>query len=244
MKVRRQFLGLVLLISLAARFVVAEDAGHRKISRAIADAAIAHWPDGPPLNSPDHKSEQLAFGMLLYGLEEEWLNTANPVYFDYIRKSVDQVVAPDGSIQSSHQELSRFDTIVLGRLLLMLYGATLDPHYAKAATTLFNALERKNSTSGDQAQSSQDLLHNPVTSSIQSEPFFAEYAATFNRPDAFKVIARQFASKDAPALESTTGSRMMALVETLDYFPTMIRNVPLWLPSSVARKPTPSFIKM
>ena len=250
MNVCRQFLALVLLISLAVRIVFAQDPGHRKVSRAIADAAIAHWPDGLPLNSPDYKSEQLAFGLLLHGFEAEWLNTADPVYFDYIRKSVDQVVAPNGSIQSSDEELSRFDTIVLGRQLLMLYGATLDPRYAKAATTLFNALQRQNSTSGDQAKPPQDILHNPDASLIQAEPFYAEYAATFDRPDAFKEIARRFSSLDGPAQESTsgktidgrdvpkegaavapkmglvppsnastTGSQMIALVETLAYFP-------------------------
>jgi unsaturated rhamnogalacturonyl hydrolase len=250
MNVRRQFLGLALLISLAARFVFAEDAGHRKISRAIADAAIAHWPDGPPLNSPNHKSEQLAFGLLLHGVEAEWLNTADPVYFDYIRKSVDQVVAPDGLIQSSNGEMSRFDTTVLGRQLLLLYGVTLDPRYAKAATTLFSEFQRQNSTAGDQAHSPQDLIHNPDTSLMQAEPFYAEYAATFDRPDTFKEIARQFSSLDEPAQESTsgkaidgrdvpkqgatvapkmglvplsnastTGSQMIALVETLAYFP-------------------------
>jgi unsaturated rhamnogalacturonyl hydrolase len=234
MNVRRQFLGSVLLISLAARFAFAEDAGHRKVSRAIADAAIARWPDGLPLNSPNHEYEQLAYGLLLHGFEAEWLNTANPVYFNYIRKSVDQVVAPDGSVQSPHEELSRFDTIVLGRQLLLLYEVTLDLRYAKAATYLFNALQRQNSTANDQPHSPQELNHNPDTSLIQAEPFYAEYAATFDRPDAFNEIARQFSSIVEPAHKSAvapkmgsvphsnasaTGSQMIALLETLACFP-------------------------
>jgi unsaturated rhamnogalacturonyl hydrolase len=145
----------------------------------------------------------------------------------------------------------QLDNILLGRQLLLLYGVTQDKHYAKAAELLY-----------------QQLIHQPRTQSggfwhkqrypnqmwldglYMAEPFYAEYAATFNHPEAFNDIAKQFALIDEHARDPKTGLlyhgwdeskrerwadkktgdspqfwaramgwTMMALVDTLPYFP-------------------------
>ena len=53
-------------------------------------------------------------------MDAVWLNTADPRYFNYIKSSVDQFVAPDGSIPTYKAEENQLDSILLGRQLLLL----------------------------------------------------------------------------------------------------------------------------
>jgi unsaturated rhamnogalacturonyl hydrolase len=69
-----------------------------------------------------------------------WFNTADARYYNYIKSSVDQFVGADGTISTYKVEENQLDNILLGRQLLLLYGVTRDPRYAKAATILYEQL--------------------------------------------------------------------------------------------------------
>jgi len=206
MKSYRNLVWLVLLAAIASKCLCAAPAAEQPWSERTANAAIERWPDGRFAPPSARWAWNYELGTLLEGVDAVWLNTADPRYYNYIKSSVNQFVTPDGSIPTWKVEENQLDNILLGRQLLLLYGVTQDPRYAKAATLLY-----------------QQLLHQPRTASggfwhkqrypnqmwldglYMAEPFYAEYAATFHHPDAFEDITHQFVLMDEHARDAKTG---------------------------------------
>ncbi len=221
------------------------------MSQRAASSAIARWPDGrtAPAGAPSSWNYEL--GTLLQGVRAVWLTNVDPRDFNYIKASVDALVAPDGSIPTLKPEEHQLDNILLGRQLLFLYGVTQDRRYLTAATFLWNQLaaQPRNSEGGywhKQRYPNQMWLDGLY----MAEPFRAEYASISHHPEEFKDITRQFVLMEQHARDPKTGLLyhgwdaskqerwankqtgdsqqfwargigwyMMALVDTLDYYP-------------------------
>ena len=92
-------------------------------SQHFANSAIARWPNGRIVagriaqpGAPSIWNYEL--GTLLEGMDSVWLSTADPSYFNYIQKSVDALLAPDGSIPTLKPEEHQLDNILLGLSLI------------------------------------------------------------------------------------------------------------------------------
>ena len=206
MKSYRILVALMLLAGMTGRSFAAARAEERPWSERAANAAIERWPDGRFAPAGARWVWNYELGTLLEGVDTVWLNSADPRYYNYMKSSVDQFVTPDGSIPTFKPEENQLDSILLGRQLLLLYGVTQEPRYAKAATLLY-----------------QQLIHQPRTPSggfwhkqrypnqmwldglYMAEPFYAEYAATFHHPEAFDDITHQFVLMDGHARDAKTG---------------------------------------
>ena len=245
-----RFLVSILLIAVCGSASVLI-AGGLPLSQRVANAAIARWPDGRFLPAGAPWAWNYELGTLLEGMEHVWLNTADPRYYRYIQASVDQLVTANGTIPTLKLKDYELDNILLGRQLLMLYGATRDVRYYKAATVLYDQLQHqpRNAAGGFwHKQRYPDQMW--LDGFYMAEPFYAEYAKTFHHPEAFADIAHQFELMNAHARDAKTGLLyhgwdeskkerwantqtglssqfwaramgwyMMALVDTLDYFP-------------------------
>jgi len=223
----------------------------RPWSQRMADSAISRWPDGR-FAPPDARwAWNYELGTLLQGMEAVWLNTADPRDYNYIKASVDSFLAPDGSIPTWKPEENQLDSILMGRQLLLLYGVTQDKRYSTAATALYRQLQRQPRTPSGGFWHKQRYPNQMWLDGLyMAEPFYAEYAATFHRPEAFADITRQFElvashmrdpasgllyhgwdeSRQGRWADHRTGLssqfwaramgwHMMALVDTLSYYP-------------------------
>ena len=150
----------------------------RSRSQRAADAMIARG----PLNSWQAGDE-----LLLQGMGAVWQATASPSYYEFIKQSADWILS------SSATEIDPS----MGETLMLLYGATGDAKYYKAATAL----------------SQRDL-----SETYAGIPFYAEYAKTFQQPERFTVIAQNLSGASRRPQEA--GRFAMALVDTLSYFPS------------------------
>jgi unsaturated rhamnogalacturonyl hydrolase len=220
-------------------------------SQPTANAAITRWPDGriAPVGSPWIWNYEL--GTLLEGMDAVYLNSADPTYFNYIQKSVDALLAPDGSIPTLKPEEHQLDNILLGRQLLLLYRVTRSQRYLIAAKFLSDqlAIQPRNASGGywhKQRYPNQMWLDGLY----MAEPFRAEYASVSHHPEEFADITHQFVLMEQHARDPKTGLLyhgwdeskqerwankqtgdssqfwargigwyMMALVDTLDYYP-------------------------
>jgi unsaturated rhamnogalacturonyl hydrolase len=250
MKSLRLFACLAVLAFTAASAIAAPPDPQPWSERA-ANAAIARWPDGrfAPAGAPSTWNYEL--GTLLQGMDSVWLTNVDPRYFNYIKASVDALVAPDGSIPTLKPEEHQLDNILLGRQLLFLYGVTQNKRYLTAATFLWNQLgaQPRNAEGGywhKQRYPNQMWLDGLY----MAEPFRAEYASISHHPEEFKDITKQFVLMEQHARDPKTGLLyhgwdaskqerwanqqtgdsqefwargigwyMMALVDTLDYYP-------------------------
>jgi unsaturated rhamnogalacturonyl hydrolase len=196
----------MLLAAMTGSTFFVSHAEERPWSERAANAAIERWPDGRlvPTGAPWAWNYEL--GTLLEGVDAVWLNTADARYYNYIRSSVDQLVGPDGSISTWKVEENQLDNILLGRQLLLLYGLTRDPRYAKAATLLYRQLVHQPRTASGGFWHKQRYPNQMWLDGLyMAEPFYAEYASTFHHPEAFNDITQQFVLMDEHARDAKTG---------------------------------------
>jgi unsaturated rhamnogalacturonyl hydrolase len=195
-----------LTIVVAFAFLTAARAEQKPLPERAADAAMARWTNGR-FAPPDARwGWNYELGTLLEGFDAFWLNTADKRYYDYIKSSVDQFVEADGSIPTRKLDEYQLDNILLGRQLLLLYGVTQDPRYAKAATLLYDQLQHQPRTASGGFWHKQRYPNQMWLDGLyMAGPFYAEYAKTFHHPEAFADIAKQFALMDRHARDPKTG---------------------------------------
>jgi unsaturated rhamnogalacturonyl hydrolase len=181
-------------------------ADQKPLSERTADAAMARWTNGRFVPPDARWGWNYELGTLLEGFDALWLNTADKRYYEYIKSSVDQFVEADGSIPTRKLEEYQLDNILLGRQLLLLYGVTQDPRYAKAATLLYDQLQHQPRTPSGGFWHKQRYPNQMWLDGLyMAEPFNAEYAKTFHHPEAFADIAKQFTLMDSHARDPKTG---------------------------------------
>jgi unsaturated rhamnogalacturonyl hydrolase len=221
------------------------------LSQRAANAAIARWPDGHIAAPGSPWIWNYELGTLLEGMDSVWLNSADPSYFNYIQKSVDALLAPDGSIPTLKPEEHQLDNVLLGRQLLLLYRVTRNQRYLTAATFLTDQLaQQPREPSGGYWHKQRYPNQMWLDGLYMAEPFRAEYASISHHPEDFADITHQFVLMEQHARDPKTGLLyngwdeskqerwankrtgdsaefwargmgwyMMALVDTLDYYP-------------------------
>ena len=176
-------------------------------SKRMADATMQRWPDGQiVVNGKAMSDWAYDKNLLLAGFAAVWQNTGDPSYYRYIQRSMDRLVADDGSIASYKEDELSSDEIALGRQLLLLYGRTRKEKYYKAATIIRSQIDIQPRTpSGGfwhkKRYPNQMWLDGPY----MVEPFYAQYAAMFQRPKDFDDIAHQFVLIEARTRDAKTG---------------------------------------
>jgi len=174
--------------------------------QAAATAMTALWRDAAKNESGYPAKWTYDHGLVLKGIERVWLNTGDKQYLDFIQRSIDHFVTDDGSIRTYSLDEHNIDNILPGRSLLFLYKTTGQDKYRKAATLLREQLKTQPRTSEG------GFWHKKIYPSqmwldglYMGEPFYAEYAATFNEPAAFDDIAKQFILMERHARDEKTG---------------------------------------
>jgi len=217
----------------------------------VAESAINRWPDGRFVAPDAPWKWNYELGTLLEGMDAIWYDTANREYYQYVKHSVDQFVSPDGSIKTYEPEAYSLDNLLLGRQLLLLYRATQDKRYYKAASQLRQQLSTQPKTASGGFWHKQIYPGQMWLDGLyMAEPFYAEYASVFQEPQDFAEITKQFVlieqhahdtktgllyhgwdeTKEQPWANKDTGDSssfwargtgwyMMALVDSLQYYP-------------------------
>lgn len=164
----------------------------------LAATAMRLWPE-----TDDSAAARWTYdeGVVWKGLEGMWLNTGDGRYFKYIQRQMDKLVGKDGGIRTP-------DTVLCGRMLLLLYKVTGQEKYFKAAGVLRQQLR-------EQPRTAEGNLYG-------TQPFFAEYAALTHADSVFADITKQFVEigKHARGGKARAmGWYGMALVDVLESYP-------------------------
>ncbi len=200
MKFFNRFALLILLSGLPAA------AQQQPWSVRAANAAMDKWPNGvfsAPGAPPAWTHDQ---AVLLDAIEAAWRNTVERRDYLYIQHAVAPLIAADGSIPALSSGAPGLSEMQLGQPLMLLYGVTLKPRYFSAATALYDALQHQPRNASGGFSATPNPLHAMTLDSIdEAEPFYADYARTFHRPQAFADITRQFLLMQQHALDPRTG---------------------------------------
>jgi unsaturated rhamnogalacturonyl hydrolase len=145
-------------------------------------------------------------GVVLEGIHQVFVKTRDQRYADYIRKQIDQFVNVDGSIRTYDYSTFNLDNIATGRLLLALFHTTRDPKYKIAADTLRKQLQNQPRTREGGFWHKKIYPYQMWLDGLyMAEPFYAEYASTFNEQSNFDDIANQFIFMEQHARDTATG---------------------------------------
>ncbi len=194
-------------LSLVFMLVWTATAQEKPISeRAAATAMTALYRDATKNETGYPAKWTYDHGLVLKGIERVWIATGDKQYFNFIQRSMDHFVADDGSIRTYSLTEYNIDNILPGRNLLFLYKATGQQKYKKAAALLREQLKTHPRTSEG------GFWHKKIYPSqmwldglYMAEPFYAEYAVTFNEDAAFDDIAKQFILMERHARDAKTG---------------------------------------
>jgi len=175
------------------------------LSEKMAATVMQIWKDSLVMEQGKPVKWTYDQGILLKGIEGIWKRTANPIYFQYMQKSMDNFVQPDGSIRTYKLEDYNIDNILCGRNLLFLANTLVDVKYYKAASTLRSQLKTQPRTKEGGFWHKKRYPNQMWLDGLyMGAPFYAEWAASYE-PEAFNDIANQFVWMEKHARDAATG---------------------------------------
>jgi len=145
-------------------------------------------------------------GVLLEGISAIWQRTGEGKYFDYIKKSMDHFVQPNGTIRTYKPTEYNIDHVKNGRALLLLYKVTGQEKYLKAAQLLRHQLSTHPRTNSGGFWHKKIYPYQMWLDGLyMGQPFYAEYAEMANDIEAYNDIARQFILMERYSIDDKTG---------------------------------------
>ncbi len=145
-------------------------------------------------------------GVILKGIEGLWYKTGDPKYFNYMQKSMDFFVNEKGEIRTYKQLDYNIDNVLCGRVLLTLFNVTGKEKYYKALETLREQLRTQPRTKEGGFWHKKIYPNQMWLDGLyMGEPFYADYAATYQENTAFDDIANQFIWMEKHARDIKTG---------------------------------------
>lgn len=145
-------------------------------------------------------------GVTWKGIEMVWKKTGDKAYFEYIKRNMDIFVDTDGNIGHYRLQEYNIDHVNNGKLLFPLYKETGNEKYKKAAYLIRDQLRRHPRTKEGGFWHKFIYPHQMWLDGLyMGAPYYAEFAKTFNEPEAFDDIANQFILMNRHARDAKTG---------------------------------------
>lgn len=128
-------------------------------------------------------------GYLMFALEHLWRWTGDPVYYDYIRRYVDQHVDAEGRVRQFRPDA--LDNFVPGYACLLLYEQTGEERYARAAETIRRGFDTYPRFDNGMFWHSARIRQVWVDGVFMGQIFLARYARTLGHPEDYSEVVRQ-----------------------------------------------------
>lgn len=197
---RRSFSVLILFIALTSSAF----SQTKPISERMAATVMDIWADSLWTGRPFKWSYDQ--GVLLEGISAIWQRTGDGRYFNYIKKSMDHFVQPDGTIRTYELDKYNIDNIKNGTALILLYKVTGQEKYLKAVQTLRHQLSTQPRTAEGGFWHKRIYPHQMWLDGLyMGQPFYAEYSDMAHDWAAFNDIAKQFILMEKRSIDPKTG---------------------------------------
>jgi rhamnogalacturonyl hydrolase YesR len=168
-------------------------------SARIVDAAIAR-------NPVVHEKWDYTAGLMLMAIQRVGDVSRRPDYGAYVRRNVDRLVQPDGSITTYRADEYNLDQVNEGRVLLTLFQRTRDRRYRLAADRVREQLRTHPRTPEGGFWHKKIYPEQMWLDGLyMAEPFYAEYARRFGAPADFDDVTSQFLLVQRHLRDARTG---------------------------------------
>lgn len=148
-------------------------------------------------NPQNHRRWDYTAGVVLGAIEKVGQGRRDTAMLAYVRRSMDQFVKADGSIDGYRLDEYNIDAISQGRVLFALDARVRDPRYRQAARLLRSQLATHPRTAEGGFWHKEIYPQQMWLDGLyMGQPFYAQYAATIAAPaeraTIFDDVARQF----------------------------------------------------
>ncbi|MBN1313774.1 MAG: glycoside hydrolase family 88 protein [Anaerolineae bacterium] len=147
-----------------------------------------------------------AHGLLFKGVYKLYQQTGDVRYWKRLVEYVDHYVNDDGTIKTYSKEEYNLDQIRPGQLLFPVYESTGEDRYKRAIELLRDQLRHHPRTKEGGFWHKQIYPYQMWLDGIyMGSPFYAQYAVTFDEPEAFDDIAFQVVTVEKHTRDPKTG---------------------------------------
>jgi unsaturated rhamnogalacturonyl hydrolase len=145
-------------------------------------------------------------GFLMKAIEQVGLKTGDPRYWRAVVDYVDRFVEPGGNIGTYRVGDYNLDQVMPGRLLFPVYRASGEERYRQAISLLRGQLRRQPRTLAGGFWHKLIYPYQMWLDGIyMASTFYAQYAATFDEPEAFDDVGHQIITLEQRARDPITG---------------------------------------
>lgn len=145
-------------------------------------------------------------GLMLETLRKMFYYTGEQKYFDFIKGNLDQYIDNDGNIKTYKLSEYNIDNIKPAGAVLFVYQITGEEKYKIAVDTLRKQLDGMPRTKSGGFWHKKIYPYQMWLDGIyMGQPFYAEYAKVFNRPQDFDDITKQIILIYEKTLDEKTG---------------------------------------
>lgn len=131
-------------------------------------------------------------GCILKAMERVWLKTGTDQYLDFIKKSMDPMIQPDGEIKGYTLEEYNLDQINTGRVLFFLHRQTGEAKFLEALHLLRLQMKSHPRTSDGGFWHKKIYPYQMWLDGLwMASPFLAEYGQVFHEPALFDETTNQ-----------------------------------------------------
>ena len=140
-------------------------------------------------------------------------------YFDYAEAYCDTMVREDGTVVAYKREEFSLDRVNTGKILFNMYARTGEEKYKKALDLMYSQFKDQPRTKEGGFWHKKVYPHQMWLDGLYMGcPFYAEYAARYNRPEAFQDIINQFCVVARHTYDPATGLYKHAWDESREMF--------------------------
>ncbi|WP_029036572.1 glycoside hydrolase family 88/105 protein [Salinimicrobium xinjiangense] len=165
----------------------------QRYSTWMADSEIKRNPEGWTLDFNEKPKWEYTHGLIMTSMEALHDATGEEKYLDYIKNFAEFMVNEEGEIKTYKKSIYNIDRVQGGRFLVGLYEETGEERYRLAVETLRDQMREHPRTSEGGFWHKKVYPHQIWLDGLyMGSPFLARYAATFDEPELFDDVAKQF----------------------------------------------------
>lgn len=140
-------------------------------------------------------------------------------YFDYAEAYCDTMVREDGTVVAYKREEFSLDRVNTGKILFNMYARTGEEKYKKALDLMYSQFEGQPRTKEGGFWHKKVYPHQMWLDGLyMGAPFYAEYAARYDKPEAFQDVINQFCVVVRHTYDPATGLYKHAWDESREQF--------------------------
>ena len=209
-------LGMLLVSTASAQHTISKEL---PMSVRLAESEMVRCPESWQLDFQPKLKWDYCHGVELQAflrLEEMYGDSR---YFDYAEAYCDTMVREDGTVVAYKREEFSLDRVNTGKILFNMYARTGEEKYKKALDLMYSQFKDQPRTKEGGFWHKKVYPHQMWLDGLYMGcPYYAEYAARYNRPEAFQDIINQFCVVARHTYDPATGLYKHAWDESREMF--------------------------